>query len=261
MLAEERKKHILTKLSAEGAVHVGALAVEMNVSVETIRRDIKELHKQHMLKQVHGGAIPISKSPFRKDPDLQTRKEAELEERQRIARQAVLHLNKGETIAINEGVTSDELAKALPGDYNLTIYTSSISVAYILYQRIHEGSFSGQVCMLGGSINSLKKVINNETAYDLLDRMRFDKVFLAATAVDVNGAMETTYETGKTGEVLVQHSIQRYLLVASSKFGYSSTYCFCPLNEIHYIITDSKHPIQADLREQFEELGGKIEIC
>ena len=50
MLAEERKKHILTKLSAEGAVHVGALAVEMNVSVETIRRDIKELHKQHMLK-------------------------------------------------------------------------------------------------------------------------------------------------------------------------------------------------------------------
>lgn len=261
MLAEERKKYILSKLSIGDSVHVKDLANELQVSVETIRRDIKELHKKKLLKQVHGGAVSYIRVPFRQDPELRVRQGSELTERQQIAQKAITHLKKNETIVINEGVTSDEFAKALPVDYNLNVYTTSISVAYILYQRMHEGTFSGQVTILSGSIDSLKKATNNELSFELLDRFHFDKAFLTGTAINASGAMETNYEAGRAAEMLVQHSDQHFLLAASSKFGYSSTYCFCPISDIHCIITDSNHPIPSNILKILEEENSTIEIC
>lgn len=261
MLAEERKKRILAKLYLEKSVRIKDLAAEMNVSVETVRRDIQKLHHQKLLEQVHGGAVALSRSPFRQNPELRIRQEAELTERRLIARQAVTHLNKNEVIAINEGVTSDEFAKALPADYNLKVYTTSIPVACILYERMHAGDFDGQVTILSGSIDTQRKAMNSELSFDLMRRLHFDKAFLAATAVDTSGAMLTSCETGKAAEMLLSQSSQRFLLAASSKFGYSSTYCYSPLNEFNCVITDNAHPLPNSIKELIDDAGGTLEIC
>lgn len=261
MLAEERKKLILSKLDAEKSIRVKDLADEMHVSVETVRRDIQKLHNQKLLEQVHGGAIPLSKFPFRQNPALKIRQEAELAERRLIARQAVTHLNKNEIIAINEGVTSDEFARALPADYNLNVYTTSIPVAFILYERMHADDFDGQVTVLSGSINTQRKAMSSEASFDLLQHLHFDKAFLAATAIDTSGAMLTSYETGKAAEMLSRQSAQHFLLAASSKFGYSSTYCYSPLNEFDCIITDSTHPLPPKIKELIENANITLEIC
>jgi len=261
MLAEERKKLILSKLSVEKSVRIKDLADEMDVSVETVRRDLQKLHNQKLLEQVHGGAVPLSRSPFRQNAELRIRQEAELAERRLIAQKAVAHLNRNEVIAINEGVTSDEFAKALPADYNLNVYTTSIPVACILYQRMHAGDFEGQVTILSGSIDTQRKAMNSELSFDLLRHLHFDKAFLAATAVDTSGAMLTSYETGKAAEMLLNQSSHRILLAASSKFGYSSTYCYSPLNEFNCVITDSTHPLPHKIQEAIADANITLEIC
>ncbi|MBQ4552931.1 MAG: DeoR/GlpR transcriptional regulator [Clostridia bacterium] len=261
MLAEERKKYILTRLHAENSVRIKSLAEEMNVSIETVRRDIQKLHSQKLLMQVHGGALPLSKSPFRLNPALKIRQEAEISERRLIAQQAVTHLHKNEVIAINEGVTSDALAKALPSDYNLSVYTTSIPVAFILYERMHTGDFDGQVSILSGSIDTQRKAMNSELSFDLIRHLHFDKAFLSATAVDASGAMLTSYETGKAAEMLSQQASQHFLLASSSKFGYSSTYCYSPLNDFDCIITDSTHPLPVKITELIDHDSIQLEIC
>src|SRR5579859_3154372 len=104
--AKGRSERILQELLRAGQVSVDALAMQLDVSVATVRRDLTELERQGLLRRTHGGAIslePLLYEPFRHDSSFQEQEQLHMEEKRRIALVAADLVNDGETIALTAG--------------------------------------------------------------------------------------------------------------------------------------------------------------
>jgi len=99
MFALERQNRILEKLKTDGSVLVSALAVELSVTEETVRRDLEKLEKQEALLRTHGGAVPIAGTNY--EYSLETRKNLNTEAKARLAKEAVKHIVPGDTIFLD----------------------------------------------------------------------------------------------------------------------------------------------------------------
>src|SRR3954468_24491808 len=119
MYAEERQQEILRIARDNGRVEVAGLADELNVTSETIRRDLTVLERAGVLRRVHGGAIPVERLGF--EPALATRDEVMTAEKERIAKAALAELPQDGAIVIDAGTTTGRLVQALPADRELTV--------------------------------------------------------------------------------------------------------------------------------------------
>src|SRR3954463_2059999 len=125
MYAEERQRHIAVAARAAGRVDVAELSAELEVTTETIRRDLSVLERHGVLRRVHGGAIPVERLGF--EPTLSVRETVMTEEKERIARAALAELPEAGTILLDAGSTTARLADALPVDRELTVVTHSVN--------------------------------------------------------------------------------------------------------------------------------------
>src|SRR4051795_9510037 len=117
MYAEERQQEILRLARAEGRVDVPALAADLDVTTETIRRDLTVLERAGMVRRVHGGAIPVERLGF--EPTLSTRDTVMTAEKERIAKAALAELPDDGAILLDAGSTTHRLAEAIPADREL----------------------------------------------------------------------------------------------------------------------------------------------
>ena len=155
MLKEERQALILNKLHSSGKVVVSRLAVELNVSEDTIRRDLLDLDQKGQVKRVFGGAIPMERPVI----NFFDRETTDVELKQRLALKALDFLEKDQLVAIDGSSTNLQFAKNIPNGLKLTVLTNSYSIA-------HACSMKDQVdvIVLGGRL--LKESMTNvgETA-------------------------------------------------------------------------------------------------
>src|SRR5436305_1498234 len=147
MYPEERQQEILQRARAEGRVDVVALAEDLQVTTETIRRDLTVLERHGVLRRVHGGAIPVERLGF--EPALSVRETVMTDEKSRIARAALAELPEAGTILLDAGTTTARLADALPVDRELTIVTHSVNIALTLITRPNV-----TVMLVGGRLRS-----------------------------------------------------------------------------------------------------------
>src|SRR5919106_599128 len=127
MYAEERQRHIAVAARAAGRVDVAELSVELEVTTETIRRDLSVLERHGILRRVHGGAIPVERLGF--EPALPTRNTAMTTEKDRIAKAALAEVDAWATdalaksyvdvafigtngVSVRRGLTAPDLAEA-----------------------------------------------------------------------------------------------------------------------------------------------------
>ena len=113
MYAEERQRWIVERARAGGRVEVAALAEELGVTTETVRRDLTTLERHALLRRVHGGAIPIERLGF--EPALAARDSVLTAEKERIARLALAELPDEGSILLDAGTTTARLADAAAG--------------------------------------------------------------------------------------------------------------------------------------------------
>src|SRR6516162_2110640 len=113
VLVEERRQRVLDLVSRRGFVSLLDLAQAIHVSESTIRRDLDHLHQQGVVKRTHGGAMYVGDGSAL--PALEDRSSAELNEKQTIAREAAARIRDGDTILLDGGTTTLEVAKALVG--------------------------------------------------------------------------------------------------------------------------------------------------
>lgn len=253
MLPIERQRLIYNRVMAEQRVLVSSLAEEMNMSVETIRKDIKILDQQGLVKQVHGGAVALGEPRMQRNPEMEKRRTTYTEERRRIAQQAVDHLEMDDVIVLSAGATMDEMARLLPDNYRLTVFTNSISAMNILVHRCKENTFDGQVFILGGFTDSYDMCVFGEMTNEMIKALRFDKAFLSATTVSTEGPMLSNISEGITSNLLMKQSSKSFLLATSHKFGHTSLYCFGTLKDLDCIITDSTKPLPKNILAAIEE--------
>lgn len=230
MFAEERHDKIIQLLKSGQPVKVLNLSTLFAVSEATIRRDLQELETMGLLQRTHGGAVSFQ---LGSELSFFDREVFHLAEKRKIAIVAANMVEDGETILLDAGTTTREIARELCGK-RLTVATNSMDVASIFADEENI-----EVVLLGGtwrkSINSLIGPVTN----GMLKLFCFDKVFLAANAVDCTfGATTHNIAEAETKRAML-HAGKRTILVADhSKFGEKNFAKICGIQEVSMIITD-----------------------
>ncbi len=248
MLREERLQYILHKLNKNNRVSSSALSAELEVSDDTIRRDLNELAALGFLKKVHGGAIPPPSSPR----DYNERLTFAQEGKQKLAQKALPFFTQDMVIIFDGGTTNLQVAKLLPQDFRATVYTNSFPIVNELINR--EG-----ICLffLGGQVYSRSQVAVGHEAMKALKYVRADLFLLGSRSIHYNaGITVPDREEARLKRKMVACSQKVILLATEEKLSTASHHLVCSLQEIDTLIVEDEIP--EEIRQRYRQVGVHI---
>jgi DeoR/GlpR family transcriptional regulator of sugar metabolism len=243
MLANERKKQILMRLSATGQVLAAELIKEFGVSEDTVRRDLKEMADAGQLKKVHGGAVTLTTVPY----DYTSRKALNVEAKSAMAKRVTSLIRNGMVIFIDGGTTCAQLAYQLPASLNATFITHSIATAMALSQMP-----SLKVIMLGGEIISELLITTGPELVAQSQRFKPDLSIVSAHGLTIDeGATVESWDDASIKATFVRNSAETVVLAGHEKIGFRASYSIAETKDFAYLISDAA-PSQLS---QFVEAG------
>src|SRR5918998_1246988 len=241
MLNLERQAKILEMLEEHGKVEVGDLSRRLGASEVTIRKDLKELHARGLLLRAHGGAV-------RAETSLQIKAALHAEEKRRIGAAAAALVADGESIILDSGTTTQQVARYLGRDRGgLKVITNALNVAAEL-----TSAGGVEVILLGGILRQNSGSLVGQFAEEMLRQFSVDKLFLAVDAVDLEFGLSTpNLDESHVNQAMVRAARETILVADSSKFGRRSLSRIVPLSDVARVVTDRGLPesTRAGLRE------------
>ncbi len=233
MFAQQRKALILDLLRQNGSVSLNELMDTFGVSEATVRRDLTELERANLLRRTHGGAVSGELSVYEED---YAKKESEyLEEKQSIARMCAELVNDGDTVLLDSGTTTFEIARLLRMK-QITLITNSPS---IISDVMNAPDCRMELICIGGRLRSNFRSIVGGEAEDFVRRMIPDKVFVAANGFSLeHGATTPAMSEASIKRAMVSVGKQVYLAVDSSKIGKDYLSVIAAAGRFDGIITD-----------------------
>lgn len=233
MYAAERQQWLLTRARDSGRVDVAAAAVELDVTPETIRRDLGALERQGLLRRVHGGAIPADLLGF--EPGLGARDAVATSEKDRIAKAALDELTGAATVLLDAGTTTARLAALLPTDRELTVVTNALPIASILATRP-----SVTVRMVGGRVRGTTMATVGEWARTELDALHLDVAVLGTNGFSTRRGLTTPDPEEAAVKAAMLHAAARVVVLADAgKHGADQLVRFGRLDEVDTLVTDA----------------------
>lgn len=233
MYAEERHQAIVERARTEGRVDVAVLAGDLDVTAETIRRDLTTLERHGLLRRVHGGAIPVERLGF--EPALALRDTVMQAEKERIAKAALDELPEEGAVLLDAGTTTARLADVLPTDRELTVVTNAIPIATKLATRRNV-----TVLLIGGRVRGRTMAAVGEWAAQLLRDTFVDVAFIGTNGVSVERGLTTADTTEAGGKRAMMASARRTVVLADhTKVGNDQFARFGSLEDVDVLITDS----------------------
>lgn len=230
MLKEERQQTILNEVDLHNRVLLTDMAEMLDVSIDTVRRDVKELDSANKLRKVHGGAISLGFS----QPTARNNNIYALEQKTVIAEKAVRMLRDGSVIFIDGGTTCLEMARLIPRQLHLSCFTLSLPVAMQLLTHPNV-----EVQLIGGRISREAQISTGASTIHSLAGIRFDYGFIGTGYVDaLHGLTEFDWEIVQVKKAVVQASKKAVLLCISEKLNSQHRYKTCDINAINTIITE-----------------------
>jgi DeoR family fructose operon transcriptional repressor len=241
MYAEERRIKILELLAEDKKVTVHKLAHLLNVTGATIRSDLRTLEKASALTRTHGGAILATKTRF--ELDMQQRKVKFLLEKQKIAQAALACIEDGDTLVLDTGTTTMELARLLNQRHRLTVATNDILIA-----RVLEKAGSVEIVLLGGIVRKGFHCTTNFSINHNVPALTVDKAFMGTNSYSLlHGATTPDIQQAEAKKDMMTMCSKIFLLCDSSKLGKVSFAQFAGPADIQTLITDRID--QADCRK------------
>ncbi|MHB1334827.1 MAG: DeoR/GlpR family DNA-binding transcription regulator [Candidatus Humimicrobiaceae bacterium] len=239
MLQSERQAKILQLIKDKGFVENKDLQEFFKVTRITIRRDLKELSKQKLIKHVHGGAINISDSSTTPEPLYKTKSFLNINKKEVIGKVAVEMIDDGDTIFFDTGTTTLQVALRLKNKKfkSLTVLTNDIKIAYELC------SFNNiKVFVLGGELKNFLYSLYGPYTINFLQDLKADKLFLAADAISNEGISNANIEDVPVKQAMLKSSKYAILVADSSKYGKDAFCKVCGWSQINMVICDNKIP-------------------
>lgn len=250
MYAEERQQHILETARTDGRVEVTALAERLDVTPETVRRDLTALERRGLLRRVHGGAIPVERLGF--EPAVATREERLVTEKERIAKAALAELPDEGTILIDAGTTTGRLAELLPRDRELTVVTNSLTVAGQVATQANLSLY-----LLGGRVRGRTLACVGEWAERALADIFVDVAFVGTNGLSRERGLTTPDQSeAAVKRAMIASARRAVVLTDHSKVGIDHFALVSPLAEIDTIITDSG--LDAETAAELEGEGPEV---
>ncbi len=231
----------MEQLKLEGQVKVPDLSQLFTVSEETVRRDLVLLEKDGLAKRVYGGAV-LTKLTSYEPPYLQ-RQQVQTEEKECIGRAAAELVESGDTIAVDIGTTTLEMAKAIAGRERLTILTNSLAVAYHLMESLNSGRFSGKIVVVGGELNPEQQSMSGPMGESMLSQFRVDKAFISVGGISPERGI-SDYDINETGmsRRMIEAASRTIVLADESKLGKEAFVEIAPLDKLHVIVSNTAVP-------------------
>ncbi|MEP3387450.1 MAG: DeoR/GlpR family DNA-binding transcription regulator [Reichenbachiella sp.] len=230
MLKEERQHIILEEIANNNKVHSNTLSKKLNVSEDTIRRDLKELSEIGHIKKVHGGAMANPTVP----EAITSQKISDQREHLVIAQKASGILESHKVIVMEGDESNLILAGILPPDFSATVFTNSLKVATRLFEYPNIETF-----MLGGKISRRSPVTSGLEVMDALADIHADICLLEASSLHHDiGMTDGDRERAQIKKKIISHSSNVITMCLSRRVGSIKPFKVDGLERITTLITE-----------------------
>jgi len=230
MTKSNRHTIIVREVNIHNRVLLNDLAKLLDVSIDTIRRDIIELDLLKKLKRVHGGAQAKGYQPFNYTNDEVYSHDHKIT----IANKAAKLVQPNSISLMSGGTSNLELVKVLPADIKATFFTPSLPIAMQLLE--HK---SIEVVLLGGRLSKSSQIALGGSVLNALSEIKFDNCFLGTSYLDVeNGLTEFDWEVVQLKKAMIRSSNRIISLTISEKLGTVQRYKVCDIANINTLITE-----------------------
>lgn len=208
----ERREQILLELKLRPHFRISEMAERFGVSTETVRRDVEKLSSDGLIDRAHGGASAPAQGQY---PGFNERSGERQKERERIGQRAAELVQPGETLMIDSGSTTLQLARALAfAGTPCTVITNSLPVAMALGQ-----SDSAEVIICPGEYLRSESAVVGTEAVAFLNRHSVDRCLIGASGLSDDGPSEAVLGFAAIKRAMLQRSRQTHLLIDREKFG------------------------------------------
>lgn len=230
MLAAQRRDFLIERLRTQGRLVAKDLAIELETSEDTIRRDLRELAAAGLCQRVYGGAIPAAPA----EADYARRQEVATDSKQRVAHACLDLIRPGSTLILDGGTTALAVARALPPDPKLTVITHSPTIAVALVDH------PAEVFILGGRLFKHSVVASGAAAAEAAATVSADLFLLGVTGV----RPDTGLTTGDVDEAAMKRALSRraaetWVMASVEKIGAASPFEVLPLDQVTGIVSDA----------------------
>jgi len=229
MLKEERQAFIIHQINLHNKVLSSDLSTQLNVSEDTIRRDLNELAENGKVLKVYGGALSKSfQHPFREN-HVYAR-----DAKKQLAGKALKLIQNGMTVLAGGGTTMLELARMVPEHLQCTFFTISPLVALELAERT-----KAEVILIGGQLSRSTNICIGSQVINQLSEIRVDLCLLGANSLSVDeGVTDSDWEVVQVKKAMIRYSNKTAILSIAEKLNSAQKMKVCSLNAISYLITD-----------------------
>lgn len=229
MLVEQRREQILQTIEQMGFVSLQELIDRLGASESTVRRDLEHLDAIGQIRRTRGGATFTGDSitPF------EVRTSVNLPQKQQIARELAQSIEPGDTVLLDGGTTTLEVARALIGK-PIQVVTNSLPIAGLLMNQP-----SIELIFTGGYVYPKTGVALGPITVAALKDLRVRKLILSAGGVTEAGLFNSNTLLVEAERQMLRAADEVILAADSTKFGRSALTPLCPLSSVHRVVTDS----------------------
>lgn len=243
-----RRDKILARLSAGQPVSSGALADEFGISEDAIRRDLRSLAAEGLCRRVYGGALPVVVGAT----SMAARVGEDVHRKQALAAAAIQFIEPGSFVFVDNGSSNLALVETLPRDLDLTIATSSITIAAALERRDDI-----DLLMVGGVVDRMIGGAVDGTALEALSRLNIDLCLLGACALSVEGGVSAfDIADAHFKRALAARSRQTIVLATNDKLDHQAPHRILGVNGLTRIILE--HDADTRIARALSEAGATV---
>jgi DeoR/GlpR family transcriptional regulator of sugar metabolism len=245
VLVVERRQRVLDLVSERGFIALADLAQRIRVSESTLRRDLDYWHQQGSLRRTHGGAIFVGDASTL--PALEERSAHQRDEKQAIARTAAARIRDGDTVLLDGGTTTLEVARLLVGR-PLQIVTNSLPIAQLFASRRE-----ADLVMLGGYVYPKTGVALGPLTIHMMEDLHVHQTILSVGGLGARGLFNSNLLLVETERQMMRCADEVVVVADHTKFGRPALAFLCAWKDIDTLIVDK--PLTRGQREMLGELG------
>lgn len=230
-----RQRQLLDFVRQNGDTSVAALARELRVTAQTIRRDVRALEKDDLIARYHGGVgLPSTVENI----DYAQRKVMNVEAKRRIARMVARQVEPGRSLIINIGTTTEEVARALAHHRGIRVVTNNLNVAAIMAHNEE-----AEVFIAGGLVRQRDRGVVGEATLDFIRQFRVDVGIIGVSSIEPDGTLlDYDYREVRVAQTIIDQAREVWLVADHSKFTRGAMVRLGHLSQIDKFFTDAPVP-------------------